>query len=194
MIRPTTLHKANTTATKIAVYDTAQKKPVLLFESLSLCAKYMFSHKILKRNDLSNYIAKIKSCCQKKKNEDGNLFAKMLTYRMIMEGELKEILGDRQCVILDEDFRSEVQELKRSSRKTNYTNDYSLEKVLDKGDIVAICYGTKKGCRSEILDVKDKSRHTPGTKYYTLEVDGAIHDYKANSLELVRKKSLSKVL
>jgi hypothetical protein len=47
--------------------------------------------------------------------------------------------------------------------------------------------GNLRGFSTRILAVKDKPRHTPGTKNYTLNVRGVDLDFKANVLELIEK-------
>lgn len=184
-IRPTTLHKAKTAATKIVVYDTSQKKAVLLFKSQKLCIKYLFGHLIFCVADQSRFLYLIKKGVSKKAIEDENVFAKPLTYRLILGGELDEKLGDNDYVVLDENFRNKEYDRKHDNRGQVYEGSYELENILRVGDLVELMYGTKKGYCTDILDIKDKKNCTSGTKYYTLDIDGIRHDYKANVLKLI---------
>ncbi len=194
-ITPTTIHKANSMPTKIVVYDTVQKKPVLLFSSVNLCVRYLFSHLLLKTCTVSKFHYLVTKCCQKKLIETDNIFQAPLTYRLIVSGELLEKLGDNDYVVLDERYRNQDFEERREvidARKKGWQpglKEYGLERVLAKGDLVALLYGRKKGYTAEIIEVKDKLNNlSDGKKYYTLQIDGINHDFKANVLELIEKR------
>jgi hypothetical protein len=182
-ITPTTTHKANSTGSKVIVYDVQQKKPVLLFKSIHLAVKYLFSPLLLKATDNRTYANLISKCMQQRKTEDKNIFALTLTYRWLLKANpLFDVLGDNDMVVMDEQFKSEAFE----DKKFNSTrSDYDLENILQKGDFVEIKHGKLKGYITQVLEIKDKSeRMTPGKKYYSLKINEQVLDFKANVLLL----------
>jgi hypothetical protein len=188
-ITPTTLNRVNKAKNKVAVYDADRQKAVLVFSSISLCTKYLFGHLIFCQTDLNRYSQMVRAYSANKKTEDKNIFTKRLAYRFPTDSLIAE-LNDRDFIVLDSDF---VNENFKIDKKTIGTyNEYALESILEVGDLVELKYGIFKGYATEVLEVKDKSRHTPGTKYFALKINGVIHDYKANVLSLVIPKSTLK--
>lgn len=192
-ITPTTIRRANTMATKIAVYDTEQKRAVLLFKSITLCATYLFGHRIFKITDRSKFHNLIlKRCCQKKQKEELNVFEKPFTYRYVND-EQKEQLADNDYVVLDNNYINEEYELKKDMQIKVYDNkSYDIEKILGKGDTVEITAGKLNGYTTRILEIKTKRRETPGTMLYALKIPGGIYDFKANVLKLIEKYEMPK--
>lgn len=188
-IRPTTIGCVNTAKNKIAVYDTAQQKPVLVFSSALICAKYLFGHLIFSVNDLKNFRTTVSRYSKTKQTEDKNIFGKRLAYRTPPDYLIKE-LNDQDFVVLDEQFFNNSFNQKISN-KIRF-DSYDLEDVLEVGDLVEFKYGANKGYATEVLDIKCKNKGmTPGSKYYTLKVNGVNNDFKANILSLVvSKKSI----
>ena len=185
-ITPTTIGKANSMPTKIVVYDTTQKKPVLIFKSITQCVKYLFHHRIFSKIDMVKYHRLIiNECCQKRKKEELNIFAIPLTYRYANDNQ-KEILDDQDYIVLDEGYRAIEYEEKRAAIGTKA--NYVLENILEVGDLVEINTGRLKGSITEIMQVKPKSAQlTPGNFNYTLQINDKPYDYKANTLDLVKK-------
>lgn len=186
MLRPTSVHKAKSMGSKVVAY--ANGKPVLVFESIHLCASYLFH--TLNKWEKFRVCNKIKQCHTKKLTDDTNVFAKPITYRLIVKGELIERLGEDDYIVLSEEYRNHAYEQKVDGKVSGIGGDYSLEEILDKGDLVEIKFGGNKGYTTEILEVKKKrNATTPGSKYYSLLMqNGSVGDFKANVLELVEKR------
>ena len=181
-ITPTTIGNANRMGTKIVVFDTEKKKAVLVFKSLYLAANYLFGHRILKEADRNNFISLINRCNDKKKKEEKNIFSTPLTYRVADE-KYQEILGDNDMVVIDGNYKNETYEAKKEIEKPRY-NEYANESKIKIGDSVTIKFGRYAGKVVSVLDITDKSKTTPGLKYYVVDINGQKHNYKANILEL----------
>jgi len=183
-ITPTSIKYANSLGTKVAVYDIKQKKLVLIFKSMHLCAKYLYQApgQTMKFTDLVNRL------CRNKKTDDRNVFGIMLAFR-VANDEQKATLLDADYLVLDEKFQNLSYKMNADYKEGRIIEDYNLEKVLAKGDLVKLKFGTLKGYVAEIQEVKDKDSYcTPGTKYYIIKVNGKNMDFKANVLSLVEKR------
>lgn len=190
-ITPATIKSANVMPTNIAVYDTEQKKAVLLFKSIHLCITYLFWHRISKDTDRSKFRGLILRCCQKKQKEDLNCFSATFTYRYANDTQ-KEQLAGNDYIVLDNKYISEKHELTQQRRNGGVVYSYELEKILQKGDTVEIIAGKLTGYTTRILEVKGKSASTPGNRLYVLKIPGGKYDFKANVLNLVEKHQPTK--
>lgn len=180
-ITPTSLHVANCMATKLAVYHDG--KNIALFKSIYFATKYLFDGSLLKKSDYAKYHFLINNkCCQQKQPEHDNIFGATFFYRYAND-EQKEVLGDNDYLIFDERFKNKSHEAKLKRK----VYDYSLEAILEEGDMVEIICGNLKGSVCEIAAISSKNLNTPGKFYYYLETGNGLHSFKATHLELISK-------
>ena len=188
MIRPTTLKRANSMPSAVAVYYTAEKKLVLLFKSVTLCCNYLYSKQGLNRYQHKTYDYCIRTCCSQRTSDDRNILALPLAYRWATP-EQKAQLGKEDYLILDERFTNKgYEQVKEVQHKPQ---DYGLDGILEAGDIVTIRYGKLQGQHFEIQQVIPKvcnSFMSTGDKYYVLLINGEPKQFKANVLLLVEKR------
>jgi hypothetical protein len=186
-ITPTTWEYASKLATKIAVYDTQEKKPVLLFRSATLCTHYLFKHLIFTVANRNTYIRRILYYSAKKKIDTDNCFAKPLAFR-VMKEELAAQLGDLDYLVLDENY------YKEEFNKENQPKyrEYHLETLLKVGDIIEITQGSFTGASGKIVE-KTNKRGGRGKFLYGLDIRGKREYFKANVLELLQETKTKNV-
>ncbi len=153
-MQPTTLNKALWCNTPVSVYDTLQKKLVLIVSSKSQCARYL---------NISNY--DLNRAIVKKKVLEQTVFNTPLAIR-VSPKEHREIVMGNTFVVLDNRFIND------DFDKKDFVRDFSLEDVLKVGDIVSVTTGAFIGNVSKITDIADGIRGGYNTKKFGIIING----------------------
>ncbi len=167
-MQPTTISFCDSAKTSVCVYDTIDKKLVLIFESIFLCAKYLD----IKYHTISNSI-------KSKKRIEKNIFSIPIALR-VASREQKDLLLSGQYLILDIRFTND----EYIKSQLPVTPTFKLENILKVGDVVELKYGTFAGAISRITDIKDATSSGFGKKNFGFILNGEKKYFLSSVLNL----------
>lgn len=167
-MQPTTLNKLKNCKTPISVFDTIEKKLVLIFESKYLCAKYLeVDH------------GKIDYAYRSKKIIEKNLFGIPLAIRYSSKQHV-DLLENNEFKVLDDRFTIDGFVVKKELS----ARDFSLENKLKIGDVVTLKYGRFAGKISKVTNIIDDMRGGFNTKKFGFMLNGEEQFFLSSALEI----------
>jgi hypothetical protein len=184
-MQPTTLHQVQYAKTPIVAFDTDKKIPIGVFCSALECARLFFETEISCHSKRRSAAGLILTTAKNKGINSSNVFGKKITFR-VAEQKYKDILGESERVIFEDGYENDCFVKKDKCRKINLSRDYSLDDILNVGDVVEMKYGLYAGIVAEILLKERAGKLSLGKFDFTIETPGGIHKYKSNVFEIVK--------